>query len=87
MFYKLSTNMGIILNKLFGQGGPVLENHMDIRCCDTTEILSAASSSSSSESEHRTHESAHVASRPSFETMPPTPQQLRREITTVRYNK
>ena len=84
MFYKLSTNMGIILNKLFGPGGPVLENHMDIRCCDT-EIMSATSSSSSDKSGHHTHESAHVMSRPSFETMPPTHPQLHREITTVRY--
>ena len=83
--------MGLILNKLFGPGGPMIENTMDIRCCDT-EIISEASSSSSSSSEsgHRTHASHHVASRPSFETLPPpppTPPQLCREQATVRYTK
>ena len=64
--------MGIILNKLFGGGGPVVESNLDTagacqsKCCDT-DIISEVSSSSS---EH-THTSYHAQSRPSFETLPP----------------
>ena len=79
--------MGIILEKLFGGGGPVVESKMDTagacqsKCCDT-EVISVVSSSSSDSV--RTHASHHVRSRPSFDTLPPQPV-LRRELTTVRY--
>ena len=65
--------MGNILNKLFGGGGPVVESNLQTQgacqsqCCDT-EIISETSSSSSSDS-MRTHASRHVKSR-SFETIP-----------------
>ena len=63
----------MILNKLFGGGGPVVESSLQTQgacqsqCCDT-EIISETSSSSSSDS-MRTHASHHVKSR-SFETIP-----------------
>jgi hypothetical protein len=82
--------MGIVLDKLFGGGSPMVESKMDTtgscqsKCCDT-EVISVVSSSSSSDSGHHTHASRHGRSRPSFETLPPTPPLLRREITTVRY--
>ena len=65
-------NMGAVLQKLFGGGGPVVESTLDTagecqsKCCET-DIISENSSSSS---EH-THASRHAQSRPSFETMPP----------------
>ena len=66
-------NMGIILDKLFGGGAPVVESSLDTasscqsQCCDT-EVISEVSSSNSSE---RTHASRYAHSRPSFETIPP----------------
>ena len=63
-------NMGIIIDKLFGGGGPMVEadtaGSCTSKCCDT-EVVSEVSSSSS---EH-THASLHALSRPSFETLPP----------------
>ena len=65
--------MGIVLDKLFGGGAPVVESALDTagscqsKCCDT-EVISEVSSSSS---EH-THASRHALSRLSFETLPPT---------------
>ena len=80
--------MGIILDKLFGGGSPIMESKMDTagscqsKCCDT-EVVSLVSSSSSDS--HHTHASHHVRSRPSFETLPPSlpPPELRRELTTA----
>ena len=71
--------MGIILNKLFGGGSPMLESNLDTqgsctsKCCDT-DIISETSSSSSS----HTHQSHHVTSRPSLETPTPPHLQARR---------
>ena len=67
-----SCKMGIILDKLFGGGAPVVESTLDTagscqsKCCDT-EVISEVSSSSS---EH-THASHHAHSGPSFETLKP----------------
>ena len=69
--FLFSCKMGIILDKLFGGGAPVVESNLDTagscqsKCCDT-EVISEVSSSSS---EHN-HESRHARSRRSFETLP-----------------
>ena len=69
--FLVSGKMDIILDKLFGGGGPVVESSLDTagsctsKCCDT-EVVSEVNSSSS---EH-THASRHAQSRPSFETLP-----------------
>ena len=72
--------MGVVLQKLFGGGGPAVE--VDTRgacsseCCEEVEVISSSSS------EPHTHPSAHAATD-SRETL--TPPLLRRELTTERY--